>query len=101
MDLGRLVVAVVLSAAVLRSAVVGAEDHHVFMDWEVSYSVRSPLGVAKRVIAINGRLPGPLLNLTTNDVAHVNVVNTLDEPFLLTWYYLPACGGRPPLLLLA
>ncbi|KAM0901208.1 hypothetical protein ACQ4PT_020134 [Festuca glaucescens] len=85
MDLGRLVVAVVLSAAILHSAVVGAENHHVFLDWEVSYAVRSPLGIAKRVIAINGRLPGPLLNLTTNDVAHVNVVNTLDEPFLLTW----------------
>ncbi|KAK1697678.1 hypothetical protein QYE76_014375 [Lolium multiflorum] len=85
MDLGRLVVAVVLSAAILHSAVVGAENHHVFMDWEVSYALRSPLGVAKRVIAINGHLPGPLLNLTTNDVAHVNVVNTLDEPFLLTW----------------
>ncbi|RCV06239.1 hypothetical protein SEVIR_1G146400v4 [Setaria viridis] len=63
----------------------GAENRHVFLDWEVSYAVRSPLGVAKRVIAINGRLPGPMLNLTTNDVAHVNVVNTLDEPFLLTW----------------
>uniref|UniRef100_A0ACD5TFS7 Uncharacterized protein n=1 Tax=Avena sativa TaxID=4498 RepID=A0ACD5TFS7_AVESA len=87
MDLVRLVVvAVVLSAAgILHPAIVGAEDHHVFLDWEVSYAVRSPLGVAKRVIAINGRLPGPLLNLTTNDVVHVNVVNTLDEPFLLTW----------------
>ncbi|KAJ1296605.1 hypothetical protein BS78_01G314600 [Paspalum vaginatum] len=62
-----------------------AEDRHVFLDWEVSYAIRSPLGVAKKVITINGKLPGPLLNLTTNDVAHVNVANTLDEPFLLTW----------------
>ncbi|CAL4888070.1 unnamed protein product [Urochloa decumbens] len=62
-----------------------AANRHVFLDWEVSYAIRSPLGVAKRVINIDGRLPGPLLNLTTNDVAHVNVVNTLDEPFLLTW----------------
>ncbi|XP_025792476.1 monocopper oxidase-like protein SKS1 [Panicum hallii] len=62
-----------------------AENRHVFLDWEVSYAVRSPLGVARRVITIDGRLPGPLLNLTTNDVAHINVVNTLDEPFLLTW----------------
>jgi iron transport multicopper oxidase len=85
MDLGRLVVAVVLSAGILHSAIAGAENHHVFLDWEVSYSIRSPLGVSKRAIAINGRFPGPLLNLTTNDVAHVNVVNTLDEPFLLTW----------------
>ncbi|VAH75412.1 unnamed protein product [Triticum turgidum subsp. durum] len=83
MDRGRLV-AVVL-AGILHSALVAAEDRHVFLNWEVSYSVRSPLGVSKRVIAINGRLPGPLLNFTTNDVAHVNVVNTLDEPFLLTW----------------
>lgn len=84
MDRRRLV-AVVL-AGILHSAVVAAEDRHVFLNWDVSYSLRSPLGVSKRVITINGRLPGPLLNLTTNDVAHVNVINTLDEPFLLTWY---------------
>lgn len=39
-----------------------------------------------QVIVINDRLPGPLLNVTTNNVVSVNVFNNLDEPFLLTWY---------------
>ncbi|KQJ94623.1 monocopper oxidase-like protein SKS1 [Brachypodium distachyon] len=86
MDLVRLVVvALVLVPCVVFRHSADAENRHVFLDWEVSYAVRSPLGVAKKVIAINGDFPGPLLNLTTNDVAHVNVLNTLDEPFLLTW----------------
>ncbi|KAL6899080.1 hypothetical protein ACP4OV_005738 [Aristida adscensionis] len=63
----------------------GAENRHIFLDWEVSYGVRAPVGVARRVITVNGRLPGPALSLSTNDVAHVNVANALDEPFLFTW----------------
>ncbi|TVT99216.1 hypothetical protein EJB05_55431 [Eragrostis curvula] len=86
MDAERLVAAV-LVLIVISSGIpaADAENRHVFLNWEVSCAVRAPLGVAKRVITINGRFPGPLLNLTTNDVAHVNVVNALDEPFLLTW----------------
>ncbi|KAF8039125.1 hypothetical protein BT93_B1620 [Corymbia citriodora subsp. variegata] len=30
-------------------------------------------------------LPGPLINMSTNDVAYVNVFNNLDEPLLFTW----------------
>ncbi|KAL6640218.1 hypothetical protein ACP70R_022067 [Stipagrostis hirtigluma subsp. patula] len=87
MDAERLAAAVAVAVLVLlsRSHAAGGESRHVFLDWEVSYAVRAPLGAAKRVITVNGRLPGPLLNLSTDDVAHVNVVNTLDEPFLLTW----------------
>lgn len=83
----RVAVAAVLALLVITSGhrAADAENRHVFVNWEVSYAVRAPLGVAKRVITINGRFPGPLLNLTTNDVAHVNVFNNLDEPFLLTW----------------
>lgn len=39
-----------------------------------------------QVITINGMLPGPLINMSTNDVAYVNVFNYLDEPLLFTWY---------------
>ncbi|RLN07773.1 monocopper oxidase-like protein SKS1 [Panicum miliaceum] len=88
MDAERLAVILATTLVLLGSSkhyTADAENRHVFLDWEVSYAVRSPLGVARRVITIDGRLPGPLLNLTTNDVAHINVVNTLDEPFLLTW----------------
>ena len=89
MDAERLL-AVITTLVLLGSSkhyTADAENRHVFLHWEVSYDVRSPLGVARRVITIDGRLPGPLLNLTTNDVAHINVVNTLDEPFLLTWCF--------------
>lgn len=39
-----------------------------------------------QVIGINGRFPGPILNVTTNWNVVVNVKNELDEPLLLTWY---------------
>jgi FtsP/CotA-like multicopper oxidase with cupredoxin domain len=34
---------------------------------------------------INGQFPGPRLDLITNDNVILNLVNKLDEPFLLTW----------------
>lgn len=56
-----------------------------FYDWNVSYIEAAPLGVKQQVIAINGQFPGPLVNLTTNWNAVVNVLNNLDEPLLITW----------------
>ncbi|MQM16945.1 hypothetical protein Taro_049907, partial [Colocasia esculenta] len=38
-----------------------------------------------QVIGINGQFPGPVLNVTTNWNVVVNVRNSLDEPFLVTW----------------
>lgn len=60
-------------------------DPFVFYDWNVSYIEAAPLGVKQQVIAINGQFPGPLVNLTTNWNAAVNVMNNLDEPLLITW----------------
>lgn len=37
------------------------------------------------MIAINGKFPGPIVNVTTNNNLAVNVVNNLDEPLLITW----------------
>ncbi|GFP91174.1 monocopper oxidase-like protein sku5 [Phtheirospermum japonicum] len=62
-----------------------AGDPFVFYDWTVSYITASPLGVKQQVIGIEGRFPGPILNVTTNWNVVVNVKNNLDEPFLLTW----------------
>lgn len=62
-----------------------AADPYVFFDWTVSYVSASPLGVKQQVIGINGKFPGPVLNLTTNWNVVVNVKNDLDEPLLLTW----------------
>ncbi|KAK1286416.1 Monocopper oxidase-like protein SKU5 [Acorus calamus] len=78
----------VLLALVWASALVGlaiAADPYAFFDWDVSYIDVSPLGVKQQVIAINGKFPGPIVNVTTNWNVVVNVQNNLDEPFLLTW----------------
>ncbi|KAE9451616.1 hypothetical protein C3L33_16480, partial [Rhododendron williamsianum] len=37
------------------------------------------------VIAVNGKFPGPTLNVTTNYNVVVNVTNKLDENLLITW----------------
>ncbi|RWR89270.1 monocopper oxidase-like protein SKU5 [Cinnamomum micranthum f. kanehirae] len=60
-------------------------DPFVFYDWDVSYITASPLGVDQQVIAINGKFPGPVVNVTTNYNLVVNVINNLDEPMLITW----------------
>ncbi|XP_019461477.1 PREDICTED: monocopper oxidase-like protein SKU5 [Lupinus angustifolius] len=60
-------------------------DPFVSYDWTVSYKSVSPLGVKQKVIAINGKFPGPTLNVTTNWNVVVNVKNDLDESLLLTW----------------
>ncbi|GER49946.1 monocopper oxidase-like protein SKU5 [Striga asiatica] len=52
---------------------------------EFSYITASPLGVPQRVVAVNGKFPGPVLNVTTNYNVVVNVKNKLDENLLITW----------------
>jgi FtsP/CotA-like multicopper oxidase with cupredoxin domain len=37
-------------------------------------------------ILINGQFPGPQIEAVTNDNLVVNVFNSLNEPFLLSWY---------------
>ncbi|KAL6954191.1 Monocopper oxidase-like protein sku5, partial [Sarracenia purpurea var. burkii] len=51
---------------------------------ELSYITLSPLGVPQQVIAVNGKFPGPILNVTTNYNLVVNVKNKLDENLLIT-----------------
>lgn len=62
-----------------------AEDALVSFDFEVSYITASPLGVPQQVIAINGKFPGPTMNVTTNNNVLVNVRNKLDENLLMHW----------------
>lgn len=47
-------------------------------------------------ILINGQFPGPDIHSVTNDNLIINVFNSLDEPFLLSWLvtsyiYLSLC----------
>ncbi|KAK8916069.1 Monocopper oxidase-like protein SKU5 [Platanthera zijinensis] len=76
---------VILFAAFLCVGICSAEDPVRRFNWEVSYATAAPLGVSQQVIAINGEFPGPVLELTTNWNAVVNVTNNLDEDFLFTW----------------
>lgn len=62
-----------------------AADPFVYYDFEVSYITASPLGVPQQVIAVNGKFPGPPMNVTTNNNVVVNVHNKLDEGLLFTW----------------
>ncbi|KAL0331423.1 UNVERIFIED_CONTAM: Monocopper oxidase-like protein SKU5 [Sesamum angustifolium] len=62
-----------------------AEDPFVNYEFVVSYITASPLGVPQQVIAINGKFPGPTLNVTTNNHVVVNVRNKLDEGLLIHW----------------
>ncbi|CAI9110106.1 OLC1v1010072C1 [Oldenlandia corymbosa var. corymbosa] len=65
---------------------VKAEDPYRFFTWEITYGNIAPLGVTQKGILINGQFPGPTITAVTNDNVYVNVVNKLDEPFLLTWH---------------
>lgn len=39
-------------------------------------------------ILINGQFPGPTIESVTNDNVIVNIMNNLDEPFLISWSFL-------------
>ncbi|XP_062074050.1 monocopper oxidase-like protein SKU5 [Humulus lupulus] len=82
---GSLIPAVVVINVCLFVSLCFAADPYVFHDFEVSYITASPLGVPQQVIAINGKFPGPTINVTTNNNVVVNVRNKLDESLLMTW----------------
>ncbi|CAN8251372.1 unnamed protein product [Cochlearia groenlandica] len=72
--------------ALLSSFVtVKGESPYKFYTWTVTYGIISPLGVPQQVILINGQFPGPKLDVVTNDNIILNLINKLDQPFLLTW----------------
>lgn len=67
------------------SCLVRAEDAYRYFTWTATYGIAAPLGVSQQVILINGQFPGPRLDTITNENIIINVINKLDEPFLLTW----------------
>ncbi|KAL3613704.1 hypothetical protein CASFOL_041778 [Castilleja foliolosa] len=62
-----------------------AEDDYKFYTWTVTYGNAAPLGTSQQVILINGQFPGPRLDTVTNENIVLNLINKLDQPFLLTW----------------
>ncbi|XP_075655591.1 L-ascorbate oxidase homolog [Castanea sativa] len=71
--------------ALFSVSLVTADDPYKYFTWTVTYGTHSPLGVPQQVILINGQFPGPRLDVVTNDNIILNLINKLDEPFLLTW----------------
>ncbi|XP_062155624.1 L-ascorbate oxidase homolog [Alnus glutinosa] len=71
--------------AVLGVSLVEADDPYRYYTWTVTYGTLYPLGVPQQVILINGQFPGPRLDVVTNDNIILNLINKLDQPFLLTW----------------
>ncbi|KAL6227290.1 hypothetical protein ACLB2K_001249 [Fragaria x ananassa] len=65
--------------------IINAEDPYRYFTWTVTYGTISPLGVPQQAILINGQFPGPTIEAVTNDNIVVDVINKLDEPFLITW----------------
>ncbi|CAN1322858.1 L-ascorbate oxidase homolog [Linum perenne] len=74
-----------VAVAVFLVAFVGAEDPYRFFEWNVTYGDIYPLGVRQTGILINGQFPGPDIHCVTNDNLIINVHNSLNEPFLLSW----------------
>ncbi|KAK8978240.1 hypothetical protein V6N11_063030 [Hibiscus sabdariffa] len=70
---------------VLAVSLVNAEDPYLYFTWTVTYGTRSILGVPQQVILINDQFPGPKLDVVTNNNIILNLINKLDQPFLLTW----------------
>ncbi|CAI8600172.1 unnamed protein product [Vicia faba] len=74
-----------LCAAISFFHITSAEDPYKFFNWNVTYGDIYPLGVRQTGILINGQFPGPDIHSVTNDNLIINVFNSLDEPFLISW----------------
>ncbi|CAM8883950.1 unnamed protein product [Rhodiola kirilowii] len=71
--------------ALFGACCINGEDPYRFFTWNVTYGDIYPLGVKQQGILINGQFPGPQIESVTNDNVIVTVVNSLDEPFLISW----------------
>ncbi|GAB2260644.1 hypothetical protein Droror1_Dr00011499 [Drosera rotundifolia] len=80
-----MLLATLLCLAIYSTVVVVADDPYRFFTWNVTYGDIWPLGVRQQGILINGQFPGPDIYSQTNDNLIINVYNSLDEPFLISW----------------
>ncbi|KAK7324802.1 hypothetical protein VNO77_28654 [Canavalia gladiata] len=74
-----------LLLVVLLVICASGEDPYRFYTWNVTYGDIYPLGIKQQGILINGQFPGPQIESVTNDNLIINVFNSLDEPFLISW----------------
>ncbi|GLT99926.1 hypothetical protein SLE2022_173300 [Rubroshorea leprosula] len=85
MRLNSAAVLLCLCATAAVFAIVEADDPYRFYNWSVTYGDIYPLGVRQQGILINGQFPGPDIHAVTNDNLFINVFNSLNESFLLSW----------------
>ncbi|KAK4477490.1 hypothetical protein RD792_016716 [Penstemon davidsonii] len=85
--MGRAILVYLVAFVAIWSNVskVRAEDAYKYYTWTLTYGTASPLGPSQQIILINGQFPGPTLDSVTNENIILNLVNNLDQPFLLTW----------------
>ncbi|KAK4804361.1 hypothetical protein SAY86_004178 [Trapa natans] len=81
----ELLLLVAAFAVLLAAAAVSADSPYKFFTWNVTYGTIYPLGVPQKGILINGQFPGPDIHSVTNDNLIIDVINSLDEPFLISW----------------
>lgn len=58
------------------------------VSWLLVVDVQLCVTQILQAILINGQFPGPTIEAVTNDNIVVDVINKLDEPFLITWSVL-------------
>ncbi|GMJ02754.1 SKU5 similar 5 [Hibiscus trionum] len=74
-----------LCATAALFAIAAADSPYRFFDWNVTFGDIYPLGVRQTGILINGQFPGPDIHSVTNDNLIINVHNSLNQPFLISW----------------
>ncbi|KAK8997030.1 hypothetical protein V6N11_020522 [Hibiscus sabdariffa] len=78
-------VALLCATAAALFTIAAADSPYRFFDWNVTFGDIYPLGVRQTGILINGQFPGPDIHSVTNDNLIINVHNSLNEPFLISW----------------
>ncbi|KAH1074506.1 hypothetical protein J1N35_026834 [Gossypium stocksii] len=76
---------IIILVMLLVCCCTNGEDPYRFYTWNVTYGDIYPLGVKQQVILINGQFPGPQIETVTNENLIINVFNSLDQPFLISW----------------
>ncbi|XP_039055795.1 L-ascorbate oxidase homolog isoform X1 [Hibiscus syriacus] len=81
----RMAVALLCATSAAFFAIAGADSPYKFFDWNVTFGDIYPLGVRQTGILINGQFPGPDVHSVTNDNLIINVHNSLNDHFLISW----------------
>ncbi|KAJ9069439.1 hypothetical protein DSO57_1018518 [Entomophthora muscae] len=73
--------------------------HHVF-NWVANEREAAPDNHQTSIITINGKFPGPKINVTMGDTLEINLLNKVNHPFTLHWHGItqkgsPSADGVP------